>query len=166
MPFEFTSEKLEILKKAIEEKNAAFLREQLEPLYAPDIAGIINNLNLQQAAYLYELLDEELSPNVLLELDDDKREDLLATFSSKQIAEQIDNMESDDAADVISELPEDIQEEVLSHIEDIGQASDIAELINFEEGTAGSLMAKELVSVYSFETVSQCIEEIRRQADN
>ena len=112
------------------------------------------------------MLDEEMAPNVLLELDDDKREDLLATFSSKQIAEQLEDMDSDDAADVIAELPEEIQEEVLSHIEDVEQASDIAELINYEDGTAGSLMAKELVSVYSFETVSQCIEEIRQQADD
>ena len=91
---------------------------------------------------------------------------MLSTFSSKEIAEQIDNMESDDAADVIAELPENIQEEVLAHIEDIEQASDIAELINYEEGTAGSLMAKELVCVYAFETVSHCIEEIRKQMEN
>lgn len=166
MQFELTSDILESLKDAIEERNSLYLKEQLHDLYAPDIASIINQLNLQQAAYLYELLDDEIAPNVLLELDDDKREDLLTTFSSKQIAEQIDNMDSDDAADVISELPEELQEEVLSHIEDIDQASDIAELINYEEGTAGSLMAKELVSVYAFETVSQCIEEIRQQADD
>lgn len=166
MQFELTSEILDKLKEAIEEQNAAYIQEQIKDLFAPDVAEIINQLNLAQAAYLYGLLDDETAPNVLLELDDDKREDLLATFSSKQIAEQIDNMDSDDAADVIAELPEEIQEEVLSHIEDIEQASDIAELINFEEGTAGSLMAKELVSVYAFETVSQCIEEIRKQADN
>lgn len=135
-------------------------------MYAPDIASIINQLNVQQAAFIYGLLDDETAPNVLLELDDDKREDLLATFSSKQIAEQLEEMDSDDAADVIAELPEAIQEEVLSHIEDEEQASDIAELINYDDGTAGSLMAKELVSVYSFETVSQCIEEIRQQADD
>ena len=166
MQFELTSEILEELKKAIEEENSGYLKERLQDMYAPDIASVINQLNLTQAAYIYELLDDETSPKVLLELDDDKREDLLATFSSKQIAEQLDNMESDDAADVIAELPEDIQEEVLSHIEDIEQASDIAELINYEEGTAGSLMAKELISVYVFETVSQCIEEIRHKADN
>lgn len=166
MQFELTTEILDELKQAIEDKAANLLKDRLHDLYAPDIAIIINQLNIEQAAYIYELLDDETAPNVLLELDDDTRENLLATFSSKQIAEQLDNMDSDDAADVISELPEDIQEEVLSHIEDIEQASDIAELINFEEGTAGSLMAKELVSVYAFETVSQCIEEIRRQADN
>jgi magnesium transporter len=166
MQFELTSDLLDSLKKAVEEKDSAYLNAQLAGLYAQDIALIINQLNAQQAAYIYELLNDELAPNVLLELDDDKREELLATFSSKQIAEQIDQMASDDAADVIAELPEEIQEEVLSHIEDIDQASDIAELINYEEGSAGSLMAKELVSVYSFETVSQCIEEIRNQADD
>lgn len=166
MQFELTTELLNSLKDAIEEKNNTFLKEQLHELYAPDIAQVINQLNLEEAAYLYELLDDETAPDVLLELDDDKREDLLATFSSKEIAEQLDNMDSDDAADVISELPEDIQEEVLSHIGDIEQASDIAELINYDEGTAGSLMAKELVSVYAFETVQACIEEIRQQAHN
>jgi magnesium transporter len=166
MQFELTSEFLDVLRQEIEGKQTEALRLRLEDLHPQDIARIINNLNLGHAAFIYELLDEEVAPNVLLELDDDKREDLLATFSSKQIAEQLEEMDSDDAADVISELPEDIQEEVLSHIEDIEQASDIAELINYEEGTAGSLMAKELVSVYSFETVSQCIEEIRKQADD
>ena len=166
MQFELTSEILDGLKDAIERKDASYIKEMLHELYAPDIAIIFNQLNLNEAAYIYELLDDETAPNVLLELDDDKREQLLRTFSSKEIAEQLDNMDSDDAADVIAELSEERQEEVLSHIEDIEQASDIAELINYEEGTAGSLMAKELVSVYIFETVSQCIEEIRQQAED
>lgn len=166
MQIEITSEYIDSFKAAIDEKNDVFLKEQLNEFYAQDIAIIINQLNLNQAAYIYELLDDETAPNVLLELDDEKREDLLTTFSSKQIAEQLDNMQSDDAADVIAELPEEIQEEVLSHIEDIEQASDIAELINYEDGTAGSLMAKELVSIYAFETVNACIEEIRKQTDN
>jgi magnesium transporter len=166
MQFELTSEFLEQLREAVEGKKTTFLKEQLHELYPQDIAIIINNLKLDEAAYIYELLEDDVAPDVLLELDDDKREDLLTTFSSKEIAAQLDNMDSDDAADVIAELPEEIQEEVLSHIEDIEQASDIAELINYDEGTAGSLMAKELVSVYAFETVTACIEEIRHQAHN
>lgn len=166
MQFELTSIFINNLKEAIEQKNNNLIKEQLHELYPADIAQILNQLNDEEAAYVYELLDDETAPEVLLELDEDKREDLLANFSAKEIAEQIDNMDSDDAADVISELPEDIQDQVLSQIEDIEQASDIAELINYEEGTAGSLMAKELVSVYSFETVTACIDEIRRQTEN
>ncbi|MBL7918151.1 MAG: magnesium transporter [Bacteroidia bacterium] len=166
MQFELSGTYIDELKEQIELKNADALKEQLNELYPADIAQILNRLKDSEAAYLYELLDDETAPEVLLELDEEKREDLLATFSTKEIAEQLDNMDSDDAADLIAELPENIQDEVLSQIEDIEQASDIAELINYEEGTAGSLMAKELVSVYSFETVTACIDEIRRQTDN
>jgi magnesium transporter len=166
MQFELTSIFINNLKEAIEQKENSLIKDQMHELYPADIAQILNQLNDEEAAYVYELLDDETSPEVLLELDEEKREDLLANFSAKEIAEQIDNMDSDDAADVIAELPEDIQDQVLSQIEDIEQASDIAELINYEEGTAGSLMAKELVSVYSFETVTACIDEIRRQTEN
>lgn len=166
MQFELTVEYFEQLRSAIEQKNDAYIREQVSDLYPIDIALILNKLDLEEAKYIYELLDEEVSADVILEMEEDKREALLSTFSTKEIAEQLDYMESDDAADMISELPEEIQDEVLSHIEDIEQASDIADLLNYEEGTAGSLMAKELVSVYAHETVGACIDEIRRQADN
>lgn len=166
MQFELTKEYLQLLKEAILQKNDAYLKQQLEELYPVDIALVLNRLEFDEATYLYEIVDEDIASDVLLEMEEDKREALLATFSPKEIAEQLDNMDSDDAADMINELPEDIQEEVLSQIEDIEQASDIADLLNYDEGTAGSLMAKELVSVYAHETVSACIDEIRLQTDN
>ena len=166
MQFELSLEYIEQLKNAISIKDDSYIKAQLEELYAVDIALILNRLDIDEANYLYDLLDEEIAADSLLEMDEEKREALLATFSTKEIAEQLDNMESDDAADVINELPENIQEEVLSHIEDIDQASDIADLMSFEEGTAGSLMAKELVSVSAHETVAACIEEIRAQAES
>lgn len=166
MQFELNSEYLDQLKTAIIEKKDALLKEQLNELYPVDIALILNQLEVEEANFIYDLLEEEQAADVLLEMEEEKREALLATFSTKEIAEQLDNMDSDDAADVINELPEEIQEEVLSQIEDIEQASDIADLMSYEEGTAGSLMAKELVSVYAHETVSACIDEIRRQTES
>ena len=166
MQFELSLEYIEQLKNSISIKDDSNIKAQLEELYAVDIALILNRLGIDEANYLYDLLDEEIAADCLLEMEEEKREALLATFSTKEIAEQLDNMESDDAAAVINELPENIQEEVLSHIEDIDQASDIADLMSFEEGTAGSLMAKELVSVYAYETVAACIEEIRAQAES
>ncbi len=166
MQFELSLEYIDHLKTAISEKNEAYIKEQFIELYAVDIALILDRLDIDEANYVYDLLDEELAADALLEMDEEKREALLATFSTKEIAEQLDNMDSDDAADVINELPEEIQDEVLSHIEDIEQASDIADLMSYEEGTAGSLMAKELVSIYAHETVSACIDEIRRQTEN
>ncbi len=165
MQFELSLEYLEKLKEAISKQDNAILTAQLIELYEVDIASILNRLDLEESIYLYNLIEEDLKANVLLELEEDKREAILATFSTKEIAEQLDNMDSDDAADVINELPEEIQNEVLSQIEDIDQASDIADLMSYDEGTAGSLMAKELISVYAHETVAACIDEIRRQTD-
>ncbi len=166
MQFELTTSFIDQLRDDISERNDAVIKAQLHELYPADIAHIINQLNIAEAGYLYELTDDDIAADVLLELDEETRENLLATFSTKEIAEQLDNMDSDDAADVINELPQEIQDEVLSQIEDIEQAGDIAELLNYEEGTAGSLMAKELVSVYAFESVNACIDEIRRQAED
>lgn len=166
MQFEVSNELIEKLKEAVEKHDAGAGKHLLQDLFAPDIAETLNHLSYEEAAYLYQLLDEETASAVLIELREELREEILASLSTKEIAGQIDNLDSDDAADVISELPESIQDEVLSHMQDHEQAGDIADLMNFAEGTAGSLMAKELVSVYYYDTVSQCIEEIRRQADD
>jgi magnesium transporter len=163
MQFELTSEYLELLKKDIANFDKKALNSRLSELHAADIAEIFYNLEREESKQLYRLLDDETASEVLLELQEELREEILASLTSKEIAGQIDQMDSDDAADVINELPENIQEEVLSQIEDESQASDIADLLNYEEGTAGSLMAKELVAVYAHDSVSACIEEIRRQ---
>jgi len=166
MQFEVSSELLEKLKVVVENHDAESGKFILHDLFPADIAETLNHLSFEEAAYLYQLLEEETASAVLIELREELREEILATLSTKEIAEQIDNLASDDAADVINELPEEIQDEVLSHIEDHEQAGDIADLMNYAEGTAGSLMAKELVSIYYYDSVSTCIEEIRRQAED
>ncbi len=166
MQVELTEEYIEKIKSAIEAGDDSFFQNDLQEMHAADIAEILHQVEYSHAQHIYYLLDEEKAGEVLLELNEALRDELMATLSSKEIAEQLDNMDSDDAADLISELPENIQDEVLSHIEDLEQASDIADLLNYDEGTAGSLMAKELVSVYAHETIQECIEEIRSKTDN
>ncbi|HWY38615.1 MAG TPA: magnesium transporter [Bacteroidia bacterium] len=166
MQFELSTDLLESLKTGVEKQDDEALKLLLHGLLPADIGETLNSLSFFEAAYMYQLLDEETASLVLIELKEELREEILATLSTKEIAEQIDNLDSDDAADVINELPENRQEEVLSHIEDAELADDVADLLNYEEGTAGSLMAKELVSVYYYDAVNACIDEIRRQADD
>ena len=101
-----------------------------------------------------------------MELDEEKRTELLSGMTAGEIAEEVlENLDSDDAADVMSELPESKAEEVIQLLDDIEQASDIRDLLNYEEGTAGAMMAKELVKVQAEWTVNRAIREIRRQAE-
>ena len=166
MPAELNTDVLNHIRHAIELGQEQHIRQMLAEWYPADIAEVIRQLNDTEALIVFKAISSETASEVLLELDEERREILLSSLSTKQIAQQLDNMDSDDAADVISELPENIQTEVLSQIEDITQASDIAELITYQEGTAGSLMAKELVRVYTSDHVSQCIHQIREQDEN
>jgi magnesium transporter len=164
--FEVTDDFLIQLREAIAARRGAFVVEQLKDLYPPDIAEIFNELDTEEAKYVYTQLDEQIAADVLVELDEDVREEFLASLTSKEIAEHIDNMDSDDAADVIAELPDKVQDEVLSHMEDSEQASDIVELLNYDENTAGGLMATELVRVHVNSNSIECVREIREQSDN
>ena len=152
----------------IEQNNSPKLIKILAELHIADIAEIIEDLSVENAKHLYDLIaDEEKSAAVLVELEDDTREGLLADLTAREIAEEvIDNLESDDAADLIGELSEDKKEAVLSLIEDTEHASDISDLLTYPEDTAGGLMAKELIKVNENWNTLQCIIEMRKQAED
>lgn len=155
------------MKQLVEDKNSAALEELLLTMYPQDIAEVMNKLDSEEARYLMSLVEKEKSVKVLVEMEDGVRESFLSTYSPKEIADEfIQNMDSDDAAYVLGLLQTKEQEDVISNLSDIEFASSLLSLLNYEENTAGSLMAVELVKANSNWTVSQCIEEIRRQAEN
>lgn len=167
MQFELTKEFISILQESIENGLDNSIQEALHGLHPADISDVMEELKPDEATYLYKLLENEEAADVLIELEDDELSKLLSVLTSKEIAEIIDeNVDSDDAADVIQLLPEQKQEEVISQIADETQASDIIDLLQFEEGTAGAIMAKELVAVNINWTVGQAIREMRKQADD
>ncbi len=167
MRFELTREFLDDLIEIINNEDSKKAFQILEELYAADIAEIYNELNIEQAKYLYLLIDDgEKAADVIAELDDDDRERFLAVLPSDVIAGKfIDHMDSDDAADVIADLPEKKQEEVLQHIKDLEQAGDIVDLLTYDEDTAGGIMAKEYIAVNIKMNLEEAITEIRKQAE-
>jgi magnesium transporter len=165
MPFELTRDYIDELKTLINSKDDAAALNRIDELHPADIAEIFSELEREESIYLYNLLDSEISADVLVELPEDEREQFIESMPGEMIARKvIDNMESDDAADLLSELSEEKQEEVLQSLEDVEQAGDIADLMSFDEDTAGGLMAKELIMVEEDWDIARCITEIRRQA--
>lgn len=166
MQFQLTKEFLEILKEDIARFDRDTVSAKVGELYPADIAEILDEVNLQEAQFIFKLLEDELGSEVLMELDEDVRERFLASLSDYEIAEYVDQLDTDDAADLIAELPEERQEEVLSHVDDTEQASDIADLLGYDEDTAGGIMAKELIRVNINWPVVQCVREMRKQAED
>ncbi|MDR1357519.1 MAG: magnesium transporter [Tannerellaceae bacterium] len=161
-----TKDYIEQLRKIIEQKDDETAKKLLFDLHPADIAEIYRELNLQEGIYLYLLMEDEQAADVLVELDDEDRKKLLKELSSELIAKRfVGNMETDDAVELMRDLDEDIQEEVLSHIGDVEQAGDIVDLLKYDEDTAGGLMGTEMIVVNENWSMPQCIDEMRRQAE-
>ena len=166
MQFELTKEFISDISNAINKGDSHFIVSHVNELHPADIAEIMDYVNLQEAQYIYELLDEEQAADVLVEIDEDVRDKFLASLSAKEIAESIENMDSDDATDLIQDLPEKKQEEVLSEIKDESQSSDISDLLAYEEDSAGGIMAKEFVTANSDWTVKEALTMLRKQVED
>lgn len=162
---EITKEYLDEIQTLIEQGEERSLVAHLEDLHETDIALILNQLRREDVNYVYRLLKDDIRPAVLVDVDDEVREEILSSLSSKEIAEDvIDGLESDDAADVIGSLPSDKMMEVMSKAKDKESVSDVLSLLSYPEGSAGALMAKELVKVEETWSVATAIKEIRVQS--
>lgn len=166
MEFKISSELIGQIQQYVESKNDKALEFLLKDIHHADIAEILEELDFEQASYVFKILDSETTSEVLLDMDETLREEILSSLSPKEIAEELDEMDSDDAADIIAELSDHIKDEVISELEDVEHAKDIVELLRYDENTAGGLMGKELVQVNENWNVLTCVIEMRKQAEN
>jgi len=166
MEFKISDETILQIEELIANGKEAELLALLVDIHAVDIAEIMNELHTEEAIYIFDILDSEVTAEILLNLDEDLREKILKSLSPKEIAEELDELDTDDAADIIAELSEKRKEEVLLELEDLEHAKDIVELLRYDEDTAGGLMAKEFVSVNENWSILTCVKEMRKQAEH
>lgn len=166
MPFELTKEYVERLDSAIEQEDEAFIKAEMEELYPADISSILYELDGPKTHYVLGLLEKEVGAEILSEFDTDTRRDFLRYFTSQELAAYVNVLDSDDAVDLLKEQPIQVREEVIALLPDREQARFILDLLPYDEDCAGGLMQKELVKINVKQTVTECVEEIRRQAED
>ena len=163
---EITDENIEHLEHLIDDRDEAAAKREIRELHPADIAEIFDSLNLKEAEWLFNLIDEEKKADVRMELDEEDRKKLLEGMDPEQIGHYIDLLDTDDAVDLIQELDEEDRNEVIQHIDDMEQAGDIVDLLQYDEDTAGGLMGTEYIEVNENMSMPECIKEMRRQAED
>lgn len=162
---DITRDFLNALSEDIAGRHDDRLKARLSELHPADIAEIFDRIEDEEVQYLWRLIEVEGRGDVLIELEEDVRESLLATLTTKEIAEEVlENIDSDDAADVIGELPDERAEKVIAAL-DTEDREDLLTLLRYPDGTAGALMGTELIRVEMEWTVTQAIREMRKQAE-
>jgi len=164
--FQIDSLYLNEIKELILKEDKKSLKRKLKSIHYADLAEIIESISINHATFLIKLLGSEKTADALADVDPDIREGILDQLSAKEIADEVLELDTDDAADIILELPEERKEKVMSQINDDEHLSDIRDLLRYDENTAGGLMAKELVKVQEDLSVLKCLNEMRAQAEN
>jgi magnesium transporter len=149
----------------LDERDGAFIVESLENINPADITTLLYEFNSEESKYVLDLLSLEVRSKIINDLDADTRKKFLTIYEPSEITEVVNQLDSDDAADILNELPIKTSEEIISRL-DADLKSQVIDLLRYDENVAGGLMAKELIKARSDWSVVQCVEEIRKQAEN
>jgi len=163
--FELTKEFRDRFQVALDARDEQFIRNALAHVKPADIASLLYEFNSEESKYVMDLLDIEIQAEIISDLDRDTRKKFLKVYPPAEIVNFLNQLASDDTADILNELPIKEREQVLSGLETELKLQ-VTELLRYEENVAGGLMAKELIKARYNWTVVQCVDEIRKQAEN
>lgn len=141
------------------------VRDIVAELHYADFADLLERLSRDDRGQLITIVKDIFDPEVLSELDETIREHVLEVLGVRRAANAIQELDSDDALLVLQEMDEDRQKELLDQIPHL-ERSFIEEGLSYPEDSAGRLMQREVVTVPGQWNVGQCIDYIRRRADD
>lgn len=163
--FELTKEFRDRFQEALDQHDSAFIQHTLLEINPADVSALLNDFTDQESKYVLDLLPVEVRAAIINDLDPLTRKSFLALYESQELTEVINMLASDDAADILNELPIKTSEEIIGGL-DPELKSQVIDLLRYDSHVAGGLMAKELIKARSTWTVIQCIEELRKQAED
>ncbi len=149
------------LRKLLEEKKYATLRDILVTMNPSDIAAIFDELEEDRLPLLFRLLPKELAADTFVEMEPEAQELLIRGFTDSELREVINELFVDDAVDIVEEMPATVVRRILSQA-DPEMRKSINEILRYPENSAGSIMTTEYVSLRPKMTVEEAITRIRR----
>lgn len=143
--------------------DAINLEKLIYPLHASDTADLLERLAPDERQIIFSCLHVDKHPEVLVELSVGVQESMLAQLPTEDVAHALEQMESDDAVDIVQHLDSEktSTEEILESITEEEQ-----ELLTWPEDCAGGLMQVEYLSLPKSWTVEKAYEYLRTESEN
>ena len=148
----------------IETGEFAELDALLDPLHPADVAEIVEHLEPPAQVALLKRLDTETAAEVLAVVDENSGQALLLLLSDREIVDLIEEMQSDDATDVLQTLPPEKTQRVEALLE-TADREELRELRAFDEESAGGIMEVEHIAVPEGATIGDAIAAVRESAE-
>ncbi|MGO9637563.1 MAG: magnesium transporter MgtE N-terminal domain-containing protein [Terracidiphilus sp.] len=137
---------------------------KLEDMHPADLADIVEELSPAEREAIFETIDSEAAADALSEIDPKMQASILESLEPEKAADIVEEMAPDEAADALSELQDETSEEILDEM-DSAPKSEVRELLEFEEDTAGGMMNTEYVSLHQNALVTDALAGLRGNED-
>ena len=149
---------------AVDIDDKETLTRLMEPLHAADIADLLEQINAFDRSRLIRLYDREFDGDILSELDEGLREEVMAVLKPHILADAVREMDSDDVVDLVEDLDEPQQEAILGALDDADRVA-VQQALSYPEYSAGRVMQREVGAAPEHWTVGETIDFLRGSDD-
>ncbi|QFT80287.1 Magnesium transporter MgtE [Roseovarius sp. THAF27] len=149
---------------AVDIGDQAMLWQELEPFHPADIADLLEQINSFDRRRLIELYGHEFDGDVLTELDETIREEVISILAPEVLTNAVRDLESDDVVDLVEDMEESRAAEILGVLEDSDRTL-VQQSLSYPEYSAGRLMQREVVMAPEHWNVGEAIDYLRDQDD-
>jgi magnesium transporter len=155
-------ETVEAVLASVEAGDHEALVRLLEPLHEADVADLLEQISRPERQALVRLWGVELDGAVLSELEEGVRDEVVEALPDEILAEAVRDLETDDVVYLAEDMAAPQQERILRALDDVDRAA-VERSLQYDEGTAGRLMQREVVVAPEHWTVGDAIDFMRAE---
>ena len=158
---EVHADRVAAILDAVETGDTPRLTALMEPLHAADIADVLEQISPSDRAALLALWSGEIDGEILSEIDEAIREEVIEALPADVVAEAMRELDTDDVVDILEDLEPEEQDRILGALEDADRVA-VEQALAYPEDSAGRLMQREVVVAPAHWTVGEAIDYLRR----
>ena len=143
---EKSEKKLSTIINDLEKDKATNIQNTLSSLNPSEIARLLESLTQRERNVLWQMVDQEDEGEILKELIEEVRQNLISQMNASELIAATQDMELDDLADILSDLPNQITDQVIKALDKQDQ-NRLESVISYDENTAGGLTNPKIVSI-------------------
>ena len=152
---------LETFRVLLKEKKFTALRGMAQNMNESDLAVIMEEMEDEDMLKMFRLFPKDLASDVFSQLESDSQQYIITSLSEKEAGIVIDNLYSDDAADLLEEMPANVVKRILANARP-DTRKDINHLLQYPDDSAGSIMTVEFVDLKTDMTVNDAMNKLRK----
>lgn len=149
------------VRRLLDEKKYAQLRDLLCSQEAADVAQLFEQFPMEEIPLMFRILQKDFATDVFVEMDTELQKSLIEAFTDQELFEVFDDLFMDDTVDIIEEMPANVVKRILRHTT-VEKRKEINQLLQYKADSAGTIMTTEFVDLKEDMTCGQALDFIRK----